>query len=136
MAVESIRVLLHVHSDSVRTRLLEEIQQHEWVSYLELAGPDLRVHTLAVNDLVFIETGTDVATLVQIVDDLFRSNPTLQSVPVIAIVSEEIALANPGLTCWLHDGGAAIFAVWFTDGDHFSYMSRALRRFKEHCDGS
>jgi tetratricopeptide (TPR) repeat protein len=69
--------------------------------------------SVADRALIVLETGDDVAHLVQIVNNLYRSPfHTAGGSQVICVVSALTFSRNQWLGFWLIDGHAALFAVW------------------------
>jgi hypothetical protein len=87
--------------------------------------------------LIVLETADDVARMVQIVNDLYRSPfHTAGGSQVLCVVSPRTLSRNMWLGFWLIDGHAAVFGVWtpeMAEWERLPALAQELARGQEQA---
>lgn len=126
-----VEVLLAVDNETIRRRLAKMFRDADMALVLLGSSAEARHVSLKPSNFIILETNNDAAALVQIVNDLYRSNDTAgRALPIIAIVSRNTISQNPQLGFWCIDGHAAVECVWPTEDIDLHSLPAFVSRFE------
>ena len=117
--ISAFKVLIAIENAQIRESVIETLSGLDCNLNVIARADDLR-YALPDGDLLFLETNDDVASLTQIVYEMYRTAPPECRLLILGILSENQVRLNPQVSVWLINGHAALFALLTTDQPRFS----------------
>ena len=106
------RIIIAACSPDIRDRLESPIKS-AGLAYSTTASPsELLQMQHMEDDLYIVETGDDIALLMQVVYHLYSVIEDRRGILIIGVASEKAIVKSPAVNFWLIDGQAAVCAVW------------------------
>lgn len=130
------RVLLSVANEPLRERLVDALSVHEFTVYVLdnpwLLHPWHRYYIgVCCTDIVVIETGNDMACLVQVVYELYRGLRPTHTLPIVGIVSRAAIARNPSLSNWETGDHPALWLLIPKEDIGIERLAQELRQLVE-----
>ena len=127
---EKLPIALVMENTARRSTVISLFNKAGIKYFLSSAGiPITDMNELAESSVIVLDTDDDVASLVDIVHQIYKQFPADATLPIIGMISSHQRALNPRLNAWLIDHHAAVACILdFDDLNFLTYLTNMITR--------